>query len=191
MKIYTKTGDSGQTGLFNGQRIEKNACRIEAYGTTDELNSFVGLLREELRATNANIFSDLLLALERVQNELFDLGAELANPDALHKPESIGITMNVISRLEQEIDAWTTDLPALRQFVLPGGHKANALAHVCRTICRRAERQVVTLKLQDPTQRETVLVYLNRLSDWFFTLARMVSKLLELEETKWSQKRER
>lgn len=189
MKVYTKTGDRGTTGLFNGTRIEKNACRIEAYGTTDELNSFVGFLREELRETDAKTFTQIMASLERVQNELFDLGAELANPQAYLKPENLGIKSETITLLEREIDLWTQTLPPLRQFVLAGGHKTNALAHVCRTICRRAERHVVTLHQQDSHQREEVIIYLNRLSDWFFTLARAISYLLQVEETKWSQKR--
>lgn len=175
MNIYTKTGDDGTTGLFRGARVPKDHPRIAAYGTIDELNSFIGLARSE----DLPLPIDSLLG--RVQNELFDLGAELATPRAEEQGMTL-MTEEGIARLETAIDEHQAKLPPLKQFILPGGSKATALLHVCRTVCRRAEREVVTLQQHiDEPIREHVLVYLNRLSDLLFVLARRTSE----HETTW------
>lgn len=179
MKIYTKTGDHGQTGLFGGPRVAKDSARIEAYGTVDELNAVLGVAR-------ASGMPDAFDApLARVQNQLFDLGAELAAPDPA-KFALAGVTDECIAALEQEIDAWESTLPPLRQFILPGGTAAAAQLHVARTVCRRAERRVVTLSAIDsePVAPRTV-IYLNRLSDWLFVLARAVNQSSGISDTTW------
>ena len=167
MKIYTKTGDAGETGLFAGPRVPKDDPRVEAYGDVDELNAFIGVARCEPldRAT------DELLA--SIQNDLFDLGAELASPE----PERVGtkrVGASDIARLEAAIDEHEERLPPLREFILPGGTRSAALLHVARTVCRRAERRVVTLRRQQTISREAI-IYLNRLSDLLFVLARAVN----------------
>lgn len=165
-KIYTKTGDDGETGLFGGPRVAKDDVRIEAYGAVDEVNSFLGLARCEKLSTE----TDALLAA--VQNELFSLGAELATPNpSKHGTELI--SQRQIEALEQAIDKHDAKLAALRTFILPGGTRAAALLHVARTVCRRAERRVVTLRRTNRnTVRTECIVYLNRLSDLLFVLAR-------------------
>lgn len=188
-KIYTKVGDGGSTLLANGARIAKDAPRIEAYGTVDELNSFLGLWRDSLRETDATMFSGLLEQLLTIQNEMMDLGGELATPpQALDTQRQAVVNEASIKRLEQELDFYNERLPPLANFVLPGGHRVNALAHVCRTICRRAERRVVTLS-QEEAIRAEARIYLNRLSDWLFVAGRECMRLLALPEVLWSQKR--
>lgn len=188
-KIYTRVGDRGQTLLASGAKIKKSASRIEAYGTVDELNSFVGLLRDNLMELG-QLFADIEAQLMRVQNELFDVGGELATPTQ-HLDVSRQSVVNAaeVKRLEGEIDAWNDVLPPLANFVLPGGHVANSLAHVARTVCRRAERQVVRLREEEEDVREIVGVYLNRLSDWFFVLSREVSRRAQVKEVLWQQRR--
>lgn len=177
MKIYTKTGDGGETGLFGGPRVRKDDPRIEAMGDVDELNACVGLtLCEPL----AEAIERLLIT---IQNELFDLGAELASPD----PESMGtrrVTSVWIRRLESAIDEHEQQLPALTAFILPGGVRAAALLHLARTVCRRAERRVVTLARESAVSSD-VVVYLNRLSDLFFVLAREVNRLASRQDVPW------
>ena len=171
MKIYTKTGDRGETGLFGGPRVPKDDPRIEAYGTVDELNSFLGLVRCE------QLPRDLDDLLAQVQNDLFSIGAELATPD----PSAHGTALvdeQQISTLEKAIDHYDGQLPALREFILPAGTRAAALLHVARTVCRRAERRVITmLRLRMTTEvvRPEGGIYLNRLSDLLFVLARAVN----------------
>lgn len=173
-QIYTKTGDDGSTGLARGPRRRKHDLRVEAYGTVDETNAAVGVVRL------AAVPADLDAILARVQNDLFDLGADLATPQADGKPESEGTSLRVtaaqVSRLEEDIDRLNADLPALRSFVLPGGAPAAAHLHVARTVCRRAERLIVALA---DTPGEIVsgpaMIYLNRLSDLLFVAARYVN----------------
>jgi cob(I)alamin adenosyltransferase len=167
MKIYTKTGDEGETGLFGGPRVSKDHPRVEAYGAVDELNAVLGLVRCETSGEPL----DLLLA--KIQNELFDLGAELASP----QPDRVGtrrITAVQTAALESAIDEHEAGLPPLKAFILPGGCRAAALLHVARTVCRRAERRVVTLGEREAVAGD-VVIYLNRLSDLLFVLARFVN----------------
>lgn len=189
-KIYTKIGDGGTTLLANGEKIGKSAQRIEAYGAVDELNSFVGLLVDELssQAKDGDI-SHIISSSILIQNELFDLGGELATPaKALKLDLQKVVGPAEISRLELEMDTWTSSLPPLRNFVLPGGCKANSLAHVCRTVARRAEREIVRLAAEDEIRKDCQ-IYVNRLSDWFFLASRYISKINGVPEELWKQKR--
>jgi cob(I)alamin adenosyltransferase len=169
MKIYTKTGDDGGTGLFGGARVGKDDPRIEAYGTVDELNSLLGWARA------VGLPADIDSCVMRIQNELFAVGAELATPDpAAHGTDLTGPEQ--IAALEQAIDRLEAPLAPLRQFILPGGTPAAAILHVARTVCRRAERRVVTLSREGPQAiRGSIVVYLNRLGDLLFVLARAVN----------------
>ena len=172
-KIYTKTGDDGTTALGSGGRRPKHDLRIEAYGTVDEANAAIGLVRAELPPE----FSELDALLARIQNDLFDLGAELATPDD-GKPkdfEPLRIVDAQATRLEREIDALNTDLEPLRSFVLPAGSRAAAALHLARTITRRAERRMVELAAKEPVGRPAI-VYMNRLSDLLFVMSRWVNK---------------
>jgi len=174
-RVYTGVGDEGRTHLAGGQEVPKNSPRIEAYGTVDELNAVLGLvaerLAEELEGETDAKDAPLLTALRRVQNELFDVGGELAVlPADRHEKQQL-ISTEDITRLESELDAANADLPTLRSFILPGGGMLSALFHQARTVCRRAERRLVDLHGAEP-QRSEVLVYLNRLSDWLFVMGR-------------------
>jgi cob(I)alamin adenosyltransferase len=180
MKIYTKTGDEGETGLFGGPRVKKNNVRIEAYGTVDELNAVVGMVRSH------GLPADVDGLLARIQNELFDLGAALATPE----PEKFGIagaTDEHVAALEQAIDRFEAELEPLRQFILPGGTPAAAALHLARTVCRRAERCVVTLA-ETETISPRVVVYLNRLSDLLFVLARVPNRREGLPDVPWEKR---
>jgi cob(I)alamin adenosyltransferase len=180
-RIYTKTGDSGETGLVGGQRVPKDAQRIEVYGTVDELNAFVGLVR--LSAAE-NKLPDLESIFERVQHELFNLGSVLATlPEDLH-PNQPRVNAATIARLERDIDQFNASLPPLRSFVLPGGSRLCAELHVCRTVCRRAERELVKLSHHEEIPHEALL-YLNRLSDAFFVWSRWVNPALGVPEAIW------
>lgn len=186
-RIYTRAGDNGSTSLADGSKIAKHDIRIEAYGNVDELNSFVGLLIDELKS-DENL-KGLGSQLSQIQHELFDLGGELATPESVLDPNaSYLLPPSSITRLESEIDIMNQDLPPLKNFVLPGGHRGNSLSHVCRTICRRAERMVVQLKQQSKVRDEPVS-YLNRLSDWFFVLSRHINHKVGVPEVLWNQRR--
>jgi cob(I)alamin adenosyltransferase len=170
----------GETSLAGGQRVAKDATRIEAYGTLDELNAFVGLARQSLDVRLAILDAILL----RVQHELFNAGSILATlPEDVH-PKQARITASNTAQLEREIDAMNEDLPPLRSFVLPGGSRLNAELHVCRTICRRAERICITLGKQEPIDPE-IVKYLNRLSDAFFVWTRWAAQQLGTPEILW------
>lgn len=178
MKIYTKTGDQGETGLFGGPRVRKNHPRIEAYGTVDELNSLLGLARAE------GLRSDMDDVLAQVQNDLFALGAELATPD----PRKLSQTLSsgAVARLEGAIDHYETTLPPLTEFILPGGSRVAALLHVARTVCRRAERCVVRLgDAEGSAVRGETVQYLNRLSDLLFVLARAANAAEQRPDSPW------
>lgn len=177
MKVYTRTGDDGTTALFGGQRIPKYALRIESYGTVDELNTAMGMLVQAVEDASLHPF------LRTIQSRLFDVGAHLAAvPDKKLKLPIIG--ENLIDDLENEMDRMDAELEPLRHFVLPGSGEANARAHVCRAVCRRAERLVVLLNKEEGV--EDILVrYLNRLSDYFFVLSRYLSMQRGDEEIKW------
>jgi cob(I)alamin adenosyltransferase len=182
MKIYTRTGDTGTTSLVGGTRIAKNAPRLEAYGTIDELNSHLGLLcRQQPILDNPA----LTATIHNIQSRLFDLGAYLAT-DNTSNPNLTpsGLTTTDIDNLEAEIDTITAQLPQLNTFILPGGCTAACQAHVCRTVCRRAERLIITLAAT-ATVAPIVTTYINRLSDYLFTLARYVNLLTSTPETPW------
>ncbi|APX12582.1 cob(I)yrinic acid a,c-diamide adenosyltransferase [Tateyamaria omphalii] len=170
-KIYTKTGDAGETALGNGARVAKHAMRVTAYGTADELNAFLGVARLEASG-------DIDTSLSRIQNDLFDLGADLCRPDMEKDADSeyppLRMTDAQVSRLEAEIDAMNGDLEPLRSFILPGGSALSAHLHVCRTVARRAERLSVELATMEAVNPAAVK-YLNRLSDWFFVAARIAN----------------
>ena len=185
-RIYTKRGDTGETGLAGGQRVPKDSPRIEAYGTVDELNAVVGMA---YTSAEQNIGQDLrvgllLSILRRVQHELFNLGSMLATlPQDLH-PKQARITSAEITQLEKEIDAMNEDLLPLRSFVLPGGTRMNAELHLARTVCRRAERLVVALAKIEEVQPEAIQ-YLNRLSDAMFVWSRWINFVLRAPEIVW------
>ncbi len=170
-RVYTKVGDRGTTRLAGGQEVDKDAPRLEAYGTLDELNAVLGVLVEHFGADDD---AELQKALRRVQNELFDLGGELAVlPEDRHPLQKL-ISEDDVTRLEAELDRANADLPTLRSFILPGGGKLSAFCHQARTVCRRAERVLVTLHKAEP-QRDVALRYLNRLSDWLFVMGRRLA----------------
>lgn len=181
MKIYTKTGDSGTTGLFAGPRVLKDNPRIAAYGSVDELNAILGMVLQTL----AQDSSGLSGAVTQVQSDLFSIGAELATPD----PQSQGMCLLPESRitdLEQSIDSIEESLPPLKNFVLPGGCAASAALHWARTVCRRAERDVVHLSQQPGiADCARIIVYLNRLSDWLFVVARQQNALAGVPDQPW------
>lgn len=170
-KIYTKTGDAGETALGNGARVAKHSLRVNAYGTVDEVNSTVGLAR--LHSTG-----DVDAALARIQNDLFDLGADLCTPDMEKDAEAeyppLRMAEAQVTRLEAEIDAMTKVLEPLRSFILPGGTALAAHMHLCRTVSRRSERLVVEMATMEAVNPAAVK-YLNRLSDWFFVAGRMAN----------------
>ncbi len=188
-KIYTRTGDKGATLLATGERVLKSNVRIEAYGTVDELNSTVGMLRDTI-VTDSRL-QELCEKLSKIQNELFDIGGELSVPlDVLDTERQQVVSMRDVSRLESEMDAFNENLPPLENFVLPGGHLANSTAHLVRTVCRRAERAVVRMSEQDAV-RDEIRIYLNRLSDWFFVLSRELSRRLGVPEVLWAQNKKK
>lgn len=183
-KVYTRSGDSGKTRLVGGEDRYKDDGRVEAYGTVDELNSHLGLCREMLQNMNINSFSALINYLYTIQNELFNLGTQLANPTSEHSESLPMITADSVKKLENEIDKANKNLTELTSFVLPGGSQINAQFHITRNVCRRAERRAVTLyKLEKMDQ--IYLKYLNRLSDALFVWSRWISKILGDEENLW------
>jgi len=183
-RVYTRRGDEGDTALAGGQRVAKDSLRIEAYGAVDELNAFVGMAR----ATAEGMLPELAAILKRVQHELFNLGSILATlPEDVH-PRQARITEVDIARLEEEMDKMNEALEPLRSFVLPGGCRLNAELHVCRTVCRRAERRVVALAREEQTPAEAVK-YLNRLGDALFVWSRWASHQSGIPETLWEPNR--
>ena len=175
-KIYTKTGDAGETALGNGARVAKHSLRVTAYGNVDEVNATVGMARLHAKSSES---AEMDAALARISNDLFDLGADLCTPDR-HLDESaqyprLRIIDGQVNRLETEIDAMNARLTPLRSFILPGGSPLAAHLHLCRTVCRRAERGVVELATVEDVNPEAVK-YLNRLSDWFFVAGRIANK---------------
>jgi cob(I)alamin adenosyltransferase len=190
-RVYTRRGDRGETGLVGGQRVPKDSLRIEAYGTVDELNAFIGAARESAREAiegGCAALRPLEEILLRVQHELFNLGSILATlPEDVH-PKQARITDAEIARLETEMDQMNEPLPPLRSFVLPGGSPLNTDLHICRTVCRRAERIAVALGRQESIPEETVR-YLNRLSDALFVWSRWASYVAGVKETLWEPNR--
>ena len=178
MKIYTKTGDNGQTSLVGGTRVSKTELRIEAYGTVDELNSYVGLLRDQ------EINNDRKDILKEIQDRLFTIGSILASEPEQTKKRIPDLHESDIELLEKEMDKMDKSLEPMRFFILPGGHQSVSFGHLARTVCRRAER--ITLRLaQESEVNELVIKYLNRLSDYLFVLCRMMIKELNIEEISW------
>ena len=189
MKIYTKTGDKGLTGLIDGKRIPKSDIRIIAYGSIDELNSYIGLsisLLSQNKTNNNNnnqSFSDIIITLNRIQNELFIIGSDLADPD-LSKPTSLRVQSTMITVLENDIDNYQKELSPITYFILPGGSVESSTLHIARSITRRAETNVSKLLLKDIINN-LVLIYLNRLSDLLFVLSRTVNKRLQILDIAW------
>ena len=185
MKVYTKTGDTGTTALFGGTRVSKHHIRIESYGTVDELNSHIGLIRDqEINQLYKNI-------LIEIQDRLFTVGAILATPpeketlkNGQKRLQNLGILETDIQFLESQIDTMEESLPPMTHFVLPGGHTTVSYCHIARCVCRRAERLAVHLNDFEPTN-QMVIIYLNRLSDYLFVLARKLSYDLKAEEVQW------
>ena len=209
-KIYTKTGDKGSTSLIGGTKVPKSHLRIESYGTVDELNSFIGLLRDQLALAEVAIpewegspetdnppigpaagksqpaFGSIRAALLEIQDRLFTIGSSLAcDPEKEPKLKIPDLKEEDITALEQSIDLMDKVLPAMKSFVLPGGHTAVSTTHIVRCVCRRAERCCVRMQEEGHTVESIVIRYLNRLSDYFFELARYATHLLNVEETPW------
>ena len=182
MPIYTRTGDKGKTSLFGGKRVLKSHQRVDAYGAIDELNSIVGLTLAEITDTKLKS-KEITGELEKIQHELFDIGSALATP---YPMPVIGLE-NRPKEFEELIDTLTEKMPELKEFILPGGGIAGSLLHVCRTVSRRAERQVIAL-VQKEKIDITIITYLNRLSDLFFTMARYVNHIEKKKEIKWIKK---
>jgi cob(I)alamin adenosyltransferase len=184
-RIYTKTGDAGETRLASGEKVAKNSGRIETYGTVDELSSCLGLARTALQQEGAPAgAADLDAILRRIQNELFNLGADLATTPAHRHPKQPIIEERHITALEHEIDAWNEALPELRSFILPGGGWVASYLHLGRTVCRRAERLLVALIATDQVSPHA-LPYLNRLSDALFVMSRHAARLYGQPEPLW------
>ncbi len=185
MKIYTKTGDTGETSLFGGTRVPKHNLRIDSYGTVDELNSWIGLVRDQPIDKNTKDF------LIKIQHHLFTVGAILATPPEKEKLKNGKERLNIskisnedIEELESQLDQMDQDLPQMTHFILPGGNQSVSFCHITRTVCRRAERLASELNATTPIDPQ-VIKYLNRLSDYLFVLARKLSKDLQAEEIKW------
>jgi cob(I)alamin adenosyltransferase len=178
MKIYTKTGDKGETSLIGGARVPKYHLRIEGYGTIDELNSWVGLIRDQ------NIAQDLITVLLEIQDRLFTIGSLLASDPEKGKMKLPELVDGDIQLLENEMDRMENSLPPLKSFVLPGGHPTVSYIHIARCVCRRAERLVVHLSSENEVDTK-ISIYLNRLSDYLFMLSRYVAQELKAPETPW------
>lgn len=181
MKIYTKTGDKGDTGLIDGSRISKSDLRIIAYGVVDEANSHIGLIISNIERNS--IFDDVKKILLNVQQDLFILGAELANPNTL-KDDNMLVKREMISTIEKYIDKFESELAPLSNFILPGGSIESSLLHICRTVVRRAEISAVALAKEQKINQE-ILTYLNRISDLFFVLARVTNKRQKRDDIPW------
>jgi cob(I)alamin adenosyltransferase len=178
MKIYTKTGDQGITSLLGGVRVPKSDLRIDAYGTIDELNSYLGLLRDqEVNKKRADF-------LKEIQDRLFTIGADLATVPGKDKVKKPDLHKEDVEQLEQEMDIMDAQLPMLTAFILPGGHQSVSFCHLARTVCRRSERIAVELASIEPVS-DLVIQYLNRLSDYLFVLGRKMAQELDIEEVTW------
>ncbi|MFD2762013.1 cob(I)yrinic acid a,c-diamide adenosyltransferase [Lentibacillus juripiscarius] len=180
MRLYTKSGDKGKTSVIGG-RVEKDAIRVEAYGTIDEVNSFVGKAISELDKT---IFNDIITDLEKIQHELFDCGSELSNISAKREHK---LTEEPITYLEEKIDELIDEAPELERFILPGGSDASASIHIARTVTRRAERLIVSLMKAEEEISPIPLKYVNRLSDYFFAAARVINARLNVPDVEYER----
>ena len=184
MKLYTRTGDKGGTGLFGGQRVSKSTPRIQAVGAIDELNAAVGLLLAQLEADGNQEYTTLL---HTIQNDLFNIGSHAATPYSNQPPEHLPIFRpDAVLWQEQHIDQWSTELPELTNFILPGGTLSGATTHWVRTVCRRAERAVITLATDEHVHPH-IIEYLNRLADLLFTLARRLNHQSDVTEHPWQK----
>jgi cob(I)alamin adenosyltransferase len=182
MKIYTKTGDTGQTSLLGGKRVSKADSRIDAYGTVDELNAHIGLLRDQpINAHRASLLKD-------IQDRLFTIGAALAAEPGKENIKKPDLREEDLEILEVEIDLMESHLPPLFNFILPGGHQVVSFCHLARTVCRRAERRVIDL-MQTEHVDEIIVKYLNRLSDYLFVLGRLIAQELGVEEVTWKPRK--
>jgi cob(I)alamin adenosyltransferase len=179
-RIYTKTGDKGKTSLLGGTKVPKNDLRIETYGTVDELNSYIGLVNDLISDEHSKTI------LREIQDRLFTIGSSLAC-DPVKEPlmKIPDLKEHDVEFLEKEIDVMTDKLPAMKNFILPGGHVAVSTTHVARCVCRRAERLCVDMQEQEMSIEPLIIIYLNRLSDYLFVLARYVAHLLNVEEIPW------
>jgi len=177
MSIYTRTGDKGQTSLFNGGRVLKSDLRVEAYGTVDELNSVIGVAIAEIRNPKHEIRNELI----KIQNDLFNIGSALANP----KSETLNYLDKRVKQFEDFIDDMTEEMPPLSNFILPGGGKTGSMVHFARTVCRRAERKIVKLGETEKVD-DNIIMYLNRLSDLLFTMARFINYKEKQKEVIWT-----
>ena len=185
-KLYTKTGDDGTTGLFSGKRVSKHHVRIKAYGTVDELNAWIGLIRNDKIAAETNSF------LIKIQNELMVIASQLAD-DTSEKTSKLSgkivpIAFENVTEIESEIDKINNELPELKNFIIPGGHVLISYTHLARCTCRRAERFITELKGEEEVSN-VIIAYINRLSDYLFILARKLSKDFDVEEIKWIAKK--
>lgn len=178
MKIYTKTGDKGFTSLIGGTRVPKYDLRIETYGTVDELNSYIGLIRDQ------EVSDQQSALLKEIQDRLFTIGSSLASDPEKSRMKLPDLHLSDVELLEQQIDQMTGELPQLRHFILPGGGQSVSFCHIARCVCRRAERLCVHLS-EDSHVDQTVIVYLNRLSDFLFVLARKLCKDMDVAENQW------
>ena len=182
MKVYTKTGDLGETSLLGGSRVSKAELQIESYGTVDELNSYIGLMRDQIWK------QPLLEELIEIQDRLFTIGAHLANDKKKNKIKLPEIHEKDVQRLEMEIDMMDSQLPPMKAFILPGGHTLVSHTHIARCVCRRAERKVV--RLSESWEISPIIIkYLNRLSDYLFVLGRKLSKDLGADEIEWKPRK--
>ena len=183
MKIYTKTGDKGTTALLGGTRISKGHLRLEAYGTVDELNAYIGLLRDqEVNSVRRDI-------LKTIQDRLFTLGSNLATAPGKELQKIPSLLEEDVTLLETAIDEMEKELPELKFFILPGGHQSVSFCHIARTVCRRCERNVVLLA-EGEEVAEIIIIYLNRLSDFLFVLGRKMAKELSAQEVSWQPRRQ-
>jgi cob(I)alamin adenosyltransferase len=188
-KIYTRTGDKGQTALVGGAKVPKESARLEAYGTIDELNSVIGIVRTYSQEYQLGLGSDFVWfieMLERIQNELFDVGSELATPAGVTYPGMHHISGGEVAALEKEIDRMNDELEDLKSFTIPGGGTLNAYLHLARTVCRRAERRCWALARTEPVN-DQLIIYINRLSDHLFVQSRWVAKRLNQPEFLWDR----
>ncbi len=176
-KIYTKTGDKGDTSLFGGKRLPKSHIRIDSYGTVDELNSHIGLVRDVIES------EEIRVVLKEIQDRLFTIGSNLAS-DPGKKMNTPDVLESDVELLEKEIDRMNENLPDLKNFILPGGHQSVSFCHIARCVCRRAERLVVALSMEDKVE-PIIIHYLNRLSDYLFVLSRQIGHDLGVEEISW------
>jgi len=179
LKIYTKTGDRGDTGLVGGSRVSKVSVRIDAIGAVDELNATMGVARGQAAS------SSLLSEIAQIQNWLFELGAELATPESAGAGKNQTLSFDQVENLERSIDSQTAKLPPLRNFILPGGSPLASALHLARCVCRRAERNILVLHNEDP-QRQVTLTFMNRLSDWIFVAARTANLESGVQDIEWN-----